>query len=208
MSFGISGATWFAIAAASASAYSSYESGQASNRANDRAKDNARRRYEFEAGISQNQMEEQKQIATEKMTDVTRAFLKAKGTAKAMQAESGVGGNVQQIAQANMRLKESETKGKVAQEIDTNVINIAQGMLANKIDTDALVREALSRKKSGIQLLTDAGLAGASGYLSASSLTSGMKGLDGTIKFPTTYSPTSSSNMTSTRTAFSNAFNS
>ena len=119
-------------------------------------------------------MEEQNQLALEKMTAVTRQFIKAKGTAKAIQAETMVGGNVAKIAKADMRLKESETKGKVAKEIDTNVINIAQGMIAKKIDTEALVAEALSKKKSGMSLLTDSAMAGVQGGLSGFQLGSGI----------------------------------
>jgi len=144
-------------------AYSSYMGNVAGNESANQAASNASRRYEIKAGIAENQMEEQNQIALEKMTDVARQFLKARGTAKAVQAESMVGGNVAQRIESESRIKESEVKGKVAQEVDTNIINIAQGMLAEKIDTEAMINEALSRKRSGAEILVNTGIEGLSG---------------------------------------------
>jgi len=158
-------------------AYSSYMGKVAGNEDANQAESNASRRYEIKAGIAENQMEEQNQIALEKMTDVARQFLKARGTAKAVQAESMVGGNVQRRLEMDNRMKESETKGRIAKEIDTNVINIAQGMLAEKIDTEAMISEALSRRKSGMKMFTEATSAGMSSSLSGLQLATGLKGV-------------------------------
>ena len=128
--------------------YSAYSSAEAANDAADATKENARRKYLLESGVASNQMEEQQSIAMEQMTDVSREFLKAKSTAEAQQAESGVAGVSAQRAKMVMTTKEGEAKGKVAKEVDTNVINIAQGMLASKIDTEAIIAEAQSKKKN------------------------------------------------------------
>ncbi len=161
---------------AAVSVYSAYESGQAQNRAADRATDNANRRYAIQSGVAENQMEEQQMMALEKMTDVTRGFLVAKGRDKVIQAETGVTGNVQKRLKAMSRTKESEVKGTVAKEIDTNVINIAQGMIANKIDTEALISEAQASKKSSMMIAADMVAAGASGYMTGSSLKKSFSG--------------------------------
>lgn len=151
---------WAAIAVGT-SAYGVYSAAEAGNAAADSAQQNASRRYAMQAGIAENQMEEQQTIAMEKMTEVTRKFLVAKGQAKAVQAETMVGGNVQKRLKADRRLKESEAKGKIAKEIDTNVVNIAQDMLAKKIDTEAIMAEAESKKKNAF---TEAAIAGLGTY--------------------------------------------
>jgi hypothetical protein len=157
-----------------AGAYTAYSANQSANRSADLAAGNASRRYALKANIAENQMEEQNSMAMEKMTDVARNFLKARGTAKAMQAESMVGGNVTKRIEVNNRMKESETKGKVAKEVNTNILNIAQDMLAEKIDTEALIAEALSKKKNGMQMLTDSAMAGVSSGLSGYQLSSSL----------------------------------
>jgi hypothetical protein len=170
---------WVAVGMAAVSAYSSMESAKAQNKAANRAQDNANRRYALEAGVAEGQMEEQQQLALEKMTDITRGFLKAKGQATTVQAETMVTGNVAKRLEADRRIKESEAKGKVAKEIDTNVINIAQGMIANKIDTEAILAEAESKKKNSLAIATDMVVAGGQGYMAGSSI---QKGFSGTPK--------------------------
>jgi pimeloyl-CoA synthetase len=157
--------TWAAISAGTA-AYGAYSSAQAQNKASEVAQDNATRRYALESGVAESQMEEQQELALEKMTEITRGFLKAKGQATAVQAETMVTGNVAKRLEADRRIKESEAKGKVAKEIDTNVINIAQGMIANKIDTEAILAEAESKKKNSLAIATDMTMTGLSGYSS------------------------------------------
>lgn len=140
------------VVAAGVSAYSSSENAkaqiEAQENASEEARENARRRYELKSGVSKNQMEEQKNLALEKMTDITRETLKVKATQKVAQIESGVTGNLAKRKESLLRLKSSEAKGKVAKETDTNNINIARGMLAEKIDTEALIREANLRESS------------------------------------------------------------
>lgn len=147
------------------SAYGAYESAVANNKASNRAIENANRRYAIDSMVATNQMEEQNSIALEQMTEVTKKFLSAKGKATALQAETMVGGNVEKRLKADLRLKESETKGKIAKEVNTNIINIAQGMIAKKIDNDALVNEALVKKRTGLALVTDVSLSAMSGAL-------------------------------------------
>ena len=130
------------------SAYSANQAASAGNKAASAAQANAARRYEMEGNVAKNQMEEQPVIARDKMTDVTRAFVQAKGKSTAIQAETGVTGASADRIAANQRSKFSEATGKVAQEVDTNVINIAQGMLGKKVDTDAIIAEAESKKKN------------------------------------------------------------
>lgn len=148
-----------------ASAIGTYTSAIENNKASNRAIENANRRYAMDSMVSINQMEEQNAIALEQMTEVTRKFLAAKGKAKAIQAETMVGGNVEKRLKADLRLKESETKGKIAKEVNTNIINIAQGMIANKIDNDALINEALAKKRTGLALVTDVSLSAMGGAL-------------------------------------------
>lgn len=136
------------VTSAALTGYSAYSATNAANDAADAQQDNARRKYLLESGVASNQMEEQQSIAMEQMTEVSREFLKAKSAAEAQQAESGVAGVSAQRAKMVMTTKEGEAKGKVAKEVDTNVINIAQGMLASKIDTDAIIAEAQSKKKN------------------------------------------------------------
>ena len=170
--------TWVAIAGGTAAlgAYGANESANAANDAADATALNASRRYELEAGVAQNQMDEQQQLATEKMTDVTRAFLKAKGTAKAVQAETGTSGNVSKRMRSVDRLKESEAKGKIAKEIDTNVVNIAQGMLASKIDTEATIADAMASKKNVFTSTLTGAVSGASQGMSMASSAKGLTG--------------------------------
>ena len=154
--------TMAAVSAASAASAAS-----ANNKAMGAAQDNARRRYELQANQSKSMMEEQQIVARDKMTDITRGFLQAKSKATAIQAETMVTGASSQRVAAVQRSKFSEAKGKVAQEIDTNVINIANGMLTNKVDTEAMISEAESKKKN---VFTEAVLGGISGGIQGYSL--------------------------------------
>lgn len=155
--------TWVAVGTAAVGAYSANQSARAQNRASKQnaklTREEAQRRYAFETGIAEQQMEEQRSLAMEQMTDISRAFISQVGQAKAVQAETGVSGVSAQRAKALDRTKASEAKGQVAKEIDTNVINIANGMLANKIDTEAILAKAQANK-------TNVGLATLNGAVS------------------------------------------
>lgn len=170
-------------------AYSSSQATKASNRASEHnarlTREEAKRRYALESGIAQQQMSEQQNLAMEKMTDISRAFLLASSQDKVIQAETGAGGNVQQRMEAINRTKASEAKGQVAKELDTNVINIANGMLANKIDTEAILAKAQAEKKSVALSTLNGAISGAStglqifGAFSSASTTMGSVSSDG-----------------------------
>ena len=163
-------------------AYGANQSASAANKAASASQANTERRYAIQAGIAENQMEEQKQIAVEKMTDVTRQFLVAKGKATTIQAEAGVTGATSQRQQAVMRTKASEAKGQIAQEINTNIVNIAQNMIATKIDSEAMISEAESRKKN---VFTETATGAISGGLQGYSMGSSMSSTKGTgVKTP------------------------
>jgi hypothetical protein len=149
------------------SAYSASSAASASNRAASQAQDNANRRYELQSSQAEAMMDEQQIIARDKMTDVTRAFLQAKGKANAIQAETMVTGVSSQRIEASSRMKSSEAKGKVAQEVNTNIINIANDMLTKQIDTEAIIREAESKKKN---VFTETAIGAISGGLQGYSM--------------------------------------
>ena len=155
------------LSMAAISAVSAASAASANNRAMGAAQDNARRRYELQANQSKSMMEEQQIIARDKMTDITRAFLQAKGKATAIQAETMVTGASSQRVAAVQRSKFSEAKGKVAQEVNTNIINIANDMLTKQIDTEAIIREAESKKKN---VFTETALGAINGGLAGYSL--------------------------------------
>lgn len=161
----MSGMITAVVATAAVGAYSSSQATKASNRASEQnarlTREEAKRRYALESGIAQQQMSEQQNLAMEKMTDISRAFLLASSQDKVIQAETGVGGNVQQRMEAINRTKASEAKGQVAKELDTNVINIANGMLANKIDTEAIIAKAQAEKRSVFLSALSGGISGA-----------------------------------------------
>ena len=170
------------------SAYSANQAASAGNKAASAAQENAARRYEMEGNVAKNQMEEQQVIARDKMTDVTRAFVQAKGKATAIQAETGVTGASADRIAANQRSKFSEATGKVAQEVDTNVINIAQGMLGKKVDTDAIVAEAESKKKNVFTATAMGALEGGmKGYSMGASMGGGKPSADVGVKDTATY---------------------
>lgn len=154
-------------------AYSAYSSAEAANEQADNQTEAANRKYRLESGVATNQMEEQQVNAMSEMTEVSRAFLQAKSTAEAQRAESGVSGVSAQRAKAVMSTKESEAKGKVAREIDTNVVNIAQGMLASKIDTESIIADANSKKRN---VMFDTLMGGVQGGLQGYSLGKSLSG--------------------------------
>lgn len=159
---------WVAMGTmAAVSAYGAGSAASANNRAMGIAEDNARRRYELQSGQAEAMMDEQQIIARDKMTDVTRAFLQAKGKANAIQAETMVTGVSSQRIEASSRMKSSEAKGKVAQEVNTNIINIANDMLTKQIDTEAIIREAESKKKN---VFTETAIGAISGGLQGYSM--------------------------------------
>ena len=161
----MSGMITAVVGGATIGAYSSSQATRSANKASEQnarlTREEAKRRYALEAGVSRQQMSEQQNMAMEKMTEISRAFLLASSTDTAIQAETGVAGNVQQRMEAVNRTKASEAKGQVAKEIDTNVINIANGMLANKIDTEAILAKAQAEKKSVFLSALSGGISGA-----------------------------------------------
>lgn len=146
-------------------AYSSYDSAKRQNDATEASAEQARRKYLMENSIATEQIEEQDQIAMEKMTEVSRAFLKAKGSATAIQAESGVTGNVAKRFKADMRKGESESKQNLIRETQTNKENIARGMLANKIDLNTTIANLnAQRVNTTLSTITGGIQMGATGY--------------------------------------------
>ena len=193
----MSGMITAVAATAAVGAYSSSQATKASNRASEHnarlSREEAKRRYALESGIAQQQMSEQQNLAMEKMTDISRAFLLASSQDKVIQAETGVGGNVQQRMEAINRTKASEAKGEVAKELDTNVINIANGMLANKIDTEAILAKAQAEKRSVFLSALSGGISGASigmqigGAFRSASTTMGSVSSDGLAQSSSKY---------------------
>ena len=159
---------------AGANMYSTSQQAKANNKAQARTQEEAERRYRLQASIAGEQIKEQDMIAMEQMTEVSQEFLMAKSKALATQAESGVAGNTKSRTMQILSTKESEAKGKVAQSIDVNKINIARDMLANKIDTESIIRESKARELSSSQILTNMLMSGvqggAQGYMLGSSL--------------------------------------
>ena len=162
----------FATLMAGASGASSLFASSSANAAASQSQAEAARRYALQAGIAKEQMYEQNQMAMEQMTEVSKKFLMAKGRSTVVQAESGVSGKVAQRLKFMQRAKASETKGKIVKEAQTNINNIANDMLAKKIDTDADIARAEAQKKSSLTMLAEAGMAGMSGYASGSTMAS------------------------------------
>lgn len=154
-------------------AFSGYSSAKTANMSAKAQEKEAKRRYALQSGTAKNQLEEQRGIAREKMTEISKQFLAASGSMQAASGESLTGGNVRSRIKRDLGSKESEAKSKVAQEINTNAINIAQGMLAEKIDTEAIIGQARLSKQSVLLGTLNGGLQGAS---TGMSLASGIKG--------------------------------
>lgn len=170
-----------ALGSASLAIGSSVMQSNAANKQARQAQENASRRYAMQGATAQMQMDEQQSLAFEKMTEVTRQFLVSKGTMQAAQAETMVGGNVQKRLEAQRRTTESETKGQIAKQANANIVNIAQGMLAQKIDTDAITAELQARKKSTLTIAAEAGIYG---LQSGASALSGIKDMNPSAKMP------------------------
>jgi len=133
----------------------------------------AQRKYRLESGVATQQMDEQQSIALLKMTDISREFIQAKSTAKVQEAEMGTSGVTSERMERVMSTKASEARGAVAQEVDTNVVNIAQGMLASKIETESTIAQANASRKN---VLFDSILGGIQGGLQGYSLGNSLGG--------------------------------
>lgn len=155
-------AWWYVGITAASSLYASSEANEAAAR----TQEQTQLRYGEQARVAQQQMLEQQDIAREKMTDVTLQFLAAKGKAVTVQAETGVAGKTAQRRLNILRGKASEAKSKIARDVDTNIMNIANDMLVKKIDADKIMADAEAQKKSSLAILAEAGLAGAKAYAS------------------------------------------
>lgn len=158
--------TWVAVGLGGAAAYSSYANGQANNASAQAGQENAWRRYAIQSENADAQGQEQHQLALEKMTEVTRMFLANRGKMEVAQAETMVGGNVAKRLAKQNATDASEEKGQIAKTANANIVNIAQNLLGDKVDTEAQVMEFQSRKKSSMQLLLDAGVSGVSTFAS------------------------------------------
>lgn len=155
------------------SAYASYSSASANNKAQKVTQKEAERRYALQASIAKDQLNEQDTLALSKMTEITREFIGAKSKSLAIQAESGLAGNTMAKKINILGTKESESKGAVAQEIDVNKINIARDMLANKIDTESIIRESKAREISSTNIAIGMVGAGLQGYMMGKQLNAG-----------------------------------
>lgn len=163
------------IATAVMGAASAASATSAANKSAKATEKEAARRYALKRGIATNQLEEQQGIARDKMTEITQKFLSASGSMQAASGESLTGGNVTSRIKRDLGSKESEAKSKVAQEVNTNVINIAQGMLAEKIDTEAIIGQARLSKKN---VLMGTAMGALQGVSAGSSAMSGLKSLN------------------------------
>lgn len=153
------------VALGALSAVGAYSSASAANAQADAQAENARRKYRLESGVAENQMEEQQGIAMEQMTEVSREFLKIRGTSTVQEAETGTSGVSSQRMEMVNRGKESEAKSKIAKEVDTNIVNIAQGMLASKIEAEGIIADANASKRNvGFNTLMGAVQGGLQGY--------------------------------------------
>ena len=159
---------WVAAAYAAKSIMDS----QASNDNQDRIIGETQRRNNIQVGIAENQLENNLVIARDKMTDVSKQFLLAKGQSKVVQAETMVSGNVSKRLDAVRRTKASKAKSDIATDTDTNAINIAQDIMFKQIDSEAQIASANSKKKNTFTMMADAGIAGMQGYAAGASMSS------------------------------------
>ena len=137
---------------------------QATNRAASQSQQDILDRWEWQAMIGKEQIQEQQQDVLSKTTDITRKFLTTKGKMVASQAGMGVTGKTAQRMALMTRAKASELKSKVMKEAETNVVNIANNVMAKKLDADANINKLQSQKKSTAAILMSAAMAGMSGY--------------------------------------------
>ena len=184
-------------AMAVAGAASAYSSAEAANNQADAQSEAANRKYRLESGVAENQMDEQQSIALQQMTKVNREYMVAKSTAKAQQADMGVAGVSADRGKSVMRTKASEAKGEVASEVDTNVINIAQGMLASKIEAENTIADANAKRRNALFDTVIGGIqGGVQGYGMGKSIASGGGGGTLASQTPTTSSLSSPSKYT------------
>jgi len=172
MSFAVTAIT---VGMGTMAAVGSIQASKAQNAAAKMEEDQAKRRYALQSGIAQNQLEEQDNAAIEQMTAISREFMKARGSMAAMMGESDTGGNTQRRLNLALRREESETKGALAKDINTNKINIATGLLADKIDTEAIMQNARAKRISSATMAMNAITAGVSGAGSAASAGTSIK---------------------------------
>lgn len=168
---------YFAIAMAGVSAYSAYMSSVEQNKSARNAQDEALYRQRVQDRISEGQIVEQKQNAFMAMSEVAQQKMVSMSKQRNAMSESGVTGNVAKRVESVNRLKFTQASNKVQEEATTNIINIANKQLANKIDTEAILREAESKKKSSLSIATDMAIQGYQGYSIGSSLDRGISSL-------------------------------
>ena len=137
---------------------------QATNRAASQSQQDILDRWEWQAMIGKEQIQEQQQDVLEKTTDITRKFLTTKGKMTAAQAGMGVTGKTAQRMALMTRAEASELKSKVMKEAETNVVNIANNVMAKKLDADANITKLQSQKKSTAAIIFNAASAGMQGY--------------------------------------------
>lgn len=159
-----------------------YLNGKATNASAEAGQENTRRRYLLKGKNAENQIEEQKSLAMEKMTEVSRQFFKTKGTMEAVRSETMVTGNLAQRLKNQARTDASEAKGQVAKVTNANIVNIAQDMIAEKVDSEAMLMELENKKKSSMQLLLDSGLSAASSFVGAGGMSGFTTSTTGTKK--------------------------
>lgn len=136
------------IAMASIAVASSYASTQAQNAQSKIMGDNARQQNAIAQAQAKSQIEEQQGFALEQQTQINRNFLKERGTMVAIQAEGETTGKSITRSQRKLASSYSEVKAQYNKETQTNIINIAQGALATKIDTDRMIMEAQAKRVS------------------------------------------------------------
>lgn len=143
----------FAVTAGMAAmgAASAYMASSSANAQAKRMEQNALQQSAFQNELSRTQMSEQQALALEQQTELNRNFMRERGTMTAMYAEGETTGKSMQRIERRLQSSYSEVKAQYNRETRTNIINIAQGALANKIDTERLIAEARSKRVSPLQ---------------------------------------------------------
>ncbi len=183
------------VVGAVAGGYNAYENAKAQNEAIKTQVKTAERRYRQQKDLTELREIQQQQLAVVAGTKVQRDFMLANGNFIASVAETETSGNSVERIKADLRTKRDEAQGRVIENAQTNILNLANSLSAQREDQMIIAQNAIAKMKDPFTEALDGAISGAIQGLSFGA------GLSGAMSGGSSATSTVADNASTTATA-------
>lgn len=149
------------VVGAVAGGYNAYENAKAQNEAIKTQVKTAERRYRQQKDLTELREIQQQQLAVVAGTKVQRDFMLANGNFIASVAETETSGNSVERIKADLRTKRDEAQGRVIENAQTNILNLANSLSAQREDQMIIAQNAIAKMKDPFTEALDGAISGA-----------------------------------------------